>query len=49
MYRGEETRAVLEAAMRSGDEEARSCAEVAINLLGERGQYEYRDLLEIYP
>jgi len=48
LYRGqEETRAILQAAMSSGDEEARSCAVIAINLLGERGQYEYRDLLEI--
>jgi hypothetical protein len=47
LYRGQqETRAILEAAMKSEDDEARSCAEVAINLLGERGQYEYRDLLE---
>ena len=48
LYRGqEETRAILQAAMRSGKDEARSCAVIAINLLGERGEYVYRDLLEI--
>ena len=55
VYRGqEETYTILKAAMKSGDEEACSCAEIAINLLGERGQYEwgqnkYRDLLKLKP
>ena len=43
----EETEIILTAAMKSGDDKARSHAEVAINLLGERGEYRYRKLLEL--
>jgi hypothetical protein len=38
-------RAILETAMNSGDEQARSCAVRVINLFGERGDERYRDLL----
>jgi hypothetical protein len=38
-------RTILEAAMNSGDEQARSCAVRVINLFGERGDERYRDLL----
>lgn len=43
----QETWTILDTAMRSGDAEAREHAEVAINLLGERGEYQYRDLLAL--
>ena len=38
-------RTILEIAMSSGDEQARSCAVRVINLFGERGDERYRDLL----
>jgi len=38
-------RTILEAAMSSGDEQARSCAVRVTNLFGERGDERYRDLL----
>jgi len=43
----DEVRTILEAAMSSGDEQARSCAVSVINLFGERGDERYRDLLKL--
>jgi hypothetical protein len=40
-------RTILEAAIRSGDEQAKSCAVRIINLFGERGDERYRDLLKL--
>ena len=39
-------RTILETAMRSGDEQAKSCAVRVINLFGERGDERYRELLK---
>jgi len=40
-------RTILEVAMSSGDEHARSCAVRVINLFGERGDERYRGLLKL--
>lgn len=43
----DEVRTILEVAMSSGDEQARSCAVRVINLFGERGDERYRGLLKL--
>lgn len=43
----DEVRTILEVAMSSGDEQARSYAVRVINLFGERGDERYRDLLRL--
>jgi len=43
----DEVRTILEVAMSSGDEQARSSAVSVINLFGERGDERYRDLLKL--
>lgn len=40
-------RPILEAAVRSGDERTQQLGVDAVNLLGEMGEYEYRDLLDV--
>jgi hypothetical protein len=45
IHEADTIRTILEAAMSSDDEQARSCAVRVINLFGERGDERYRDLL----